>query len=76
MLVTFTMKYVNFLPAGSVQSTVIIAGLVLSVIANFITGVWACVVLLAKPGRNVLRPQWLFLTNFCCFVFQIYLLLK
>jgi hypothetical protein len=58
-----------------VQSTIIIAGFLLSFIFNLVAAVIILVLLLRKQGGQV-RPAWLFTINFLCFIFQLYFLLK
>ena len=75
MLATFMMRYGRFIESEDIQSTIIIIGLIISFIANLIV---ACgvIFLLFKGQQKRIRPRWLFIINFLCFIFQLYLLLK
>jgi hypothetical protein len=75
MIVAWLMRYADPLRNTTLQSTVIIAGFLLAVIFNLIALIW--VILLVMRGlRNIPDPAWLFIINFLCFAFQIYLFAK
>ena len=76
MILTGLMRYLHFIPEGALQSTILVAGIVLSVVFNGLVNGWTAGLLLAKRGLGGLRPRWLFGINFLCFIFQLYLLLK
>ena len=74
MVATLLMRYLHFIPEGAIQSTILVSGIVLSVVFNGVVNGWAAGLLLAKKGVGALLPQWLFGVNFLCFIFQLYLL--
>ena len=76
MIVTLLMRYLNFIREGAVQSTILVSGIVLSVVCNSLVNGLAGFFLVKKMPVAAFRPQWLFIVNFLCFIFQLYLLLK
>lgn len=75
MIMTLVMRYLHFIPQGAVQSTILVSGIILSVVVNGLVNGWAAGLLLVKRGPvSRLRPAWLFGVNFLCFIFQLYLL--
>lgn len=76
MIMTLLMRYLNFIPAGAVQTTILVSGIVLSVVFNSLVHGWAALFLVKKIPRSAFRPHWLFVVNLLCFIFQLYLLLK
>jgi len=75
MLIAWLMRYAEPLQNVAIQSTVIIAGFLLAVVFNLISAAWV-IVLLFQGRRNMISPEWLFIVNFLCFAFQIYLFTK
>ena len=75
MIMTLVMRYLRFIPEGAIQSTILVSGIILSVVFNGLVNGWAAGLLLAKRPVSGLRPQWLFGVNFLCFIFQLYLLI-
>lgn len=59
-----------------VVSTILIAGLVISIPANIMSNfLYAVLLLQKKPLRNFV-PVWLAISNFLFFIFQTYLFIK
>ena len=75
MLFTIIMRYVEVISNKEIQSTVIIAGFVLSFIFNLIAASGASVLLMKREGQK-LHPRWLFAINFLSLIFQLYFLVK
>ena len=75
MLITFIMRYVQVISNKEIQSTVIIAGFLLSFLFNLIAACGA-LILLVKGQNERIRPRWLFAINFLSLIFQLYFLLK
>ncbi|MBE7172452.1 MAG: hypothetical protein INR73_17830 [Williamsia sp.] len=75
MVATLVMRYLQFIQEGALQSTILVSGIVLSIVFNGLVNSWAIVVLLVKKSPGGLRPLWLFGVNFLCFIFQLYLLI-
>jgi hypothetical protein len=73
---TFFMHYIPALKNAFVASTLIIIGLVMSVIINALVSLISFYLLLS--GRQVKQhvPFWLMITNFLFFVIQAILLIK
>jgi hypothetical protein len=76
MIVTLLMRYQNFIREGAVQSVILVSGIVLSIVFNSLVNSVAVFFLVKKTPPAAFRPQWLFVVNFLCFIFQLYLLLK
>jgi hypothetical protein len=76
MIATLLMGYINFMPDKEMKSSIIVAGLFLSIVFNGLIHVWMGMMLLRKRSLLIFSPAWLFITNFCCFIYQIYMLLK
>lgn len=76
MIVTLLLHYRKFIPAGALQSTVLVSGIILSVVFNSLVSAWMAVLLVKGTPVQAFRPQWLFGVNLLCFIFQLYLLLK
>ena len=76
MFITLLMRYLAFIPGGAVQSTILVSGIVLSVVFSSLVNGWTVLLLIKKVPLARFRPLWLFSVNFLCFIFQLYLLLK
>ncbi len=76
MMVTLLMGYFNFMPDKGIKSSIVVAGLFLSIVFNGLTNLWMLVMLLNKRHLTMFQPAWLFIVNFLCFIFQTYMLLK
>lgn len=76
MIATFGMRYQAVVSPGAVQSTILVSGIVLSVLFSAVVSAWVFLLLLRKVPLSAFRPQWLFGINLLCFIFQLYLLLK
>ncbi len=75
-LITFFIRYVPRLKDGFFLSTIIIVGLVLSIVINALVNLFYLAVTVANKAVIHYVPLWLVLTNFLFFVFQAILLLK
>jgi hypothetical protein len=75
MLIAFIMRYVEVITNKEIQSTIIIAGFLLSFLFNLIAA-GAALLLLMKRQSERIRPRWLFAINFLSLIFQLYFLLK
>ena len=76
MLVTFMMRYFNFIAEGNLKSTIVVAGYVLAVFCNAIMALW-CLALVIRGERLIFfQPRWMFIFNSLCLIFQIYLLVR
>ncbi len=75
MIVTLLMGYFNFMPDKEIKSSIIVAGLFLSIVFNGLLHCWIGVSLLRQRSLKIFQPAWLFIANFCCFIYQIYMLL-
>ena len=75
-LITFFIRHVPRLQDGFFISTIIIVGLVLSIVINALVNLFYLVVTVA--GKPVIHfvPLWLVAINFLFFVFQAILLIK
>lgn len=76
MLATISMKYYQLIPEGAMKSTVIISGLIMSVIFNAIVMCWIAVRIFSGKKSQLHVPLWLILVNLIFFIFQLYLVLK
>ncbi len=76
MIVTLLMGYVNFMADKEIKSSIIVAGLFLSIVFNGLIHLWVGVLLFKNASLRIFRPAWLFIANFCCFIYQIYMSLK
>lgn len=71
----FAIRYMHAMQ-DPVISTILIAGLVISIPANIMANfLYAIVLLQKKPMRNFV-PVWVAICNFLFFIFQIYLFTK
>ena len=75
MFITLAMRYVHFIDSTYIQSTIIIAGFLLSFIFNIIAAAGIFILIIKKQASRI-RPAWLFSINFLCLIFQLYLFLK
>jgi hypothetical protein len=75
-VITFIIRYVPFLEEGFVLSTIVVTGLVLSIIINFIVNLFYCI-MMAGYQTPIWKyiPKWLLITNFLFFVAQAILLI-
>jgi hypothetical protein len=76
MIVAVLMGYFNFLPDKEIKSNILVAGLFLSVVFNGLIHLWIPFLLLKKRSLRIFHPAWLFVINFLCFIYQIYMLLN
>jgi hypothetical protein len=75
LLLSIVMRYIQIISDKDLQSTVIIAGFLLSFICNLIAAATVIILLLRKK-RESIRPRWLFFVNFLCFIFQLYFVIR
>jgi hypothetical protein len=77
MLVTLLMGYFSFMPDRAIKSGILVAGLFLSIVFNGLTSIWVLGrMAINKDHFSLFQPAWLFILNFLCFIFQLYMLLK
>ncbi|MEO6001389.1 MAG: hypothetical protein ABIN89_31345 [Chitinophagaceae bacterium] len=76
MVITLLMGYFNLMPDKGIKSGIMVAGLFLSIVFNGLTNLWLVALLFKERSFKFIQPAWLFITNFLCFIFQIYMLLK
>ena len=76
MVVTLLMGYFNFMPVKELKSSIIVAGLFLSIVCNGLVHLYLLVILIRTRSFHVFKPAWLFIVNFLCFTYQFYMLLK
>jgi len=72
MIVTLLMRYINFMPDKEMKSSIIVAGLILSIVFNGIIHLWIMIAVISKRSFKIFKPAWLFIANLLCFVYQIY----
>jgi hypothetical protein len=70
------MRYLPALKEGFFASTIIIIGLVMSVVINVILNLFYLLIIVADKPISQYVPLWLVLINFLFFVFQVILLMK
>ena len=75
MVIVLVLGYFNYVPDKEIKSSIIVAGLFLSIIFNGITNAWILLLFFKKQSLTMFQPAWLFITNFLCFIFQIYMML-
>lgn len=76
MLVTLIMGYFNFMPEKGIKSSIVVAGLFLSIVFNGVANLGLVFLLIKKQSFKIFQPAWLFIANFLCFIFQLYMVLK
>ena len=76
LLLTIVLRYYDFISDVSTKSTVIIAGYLLSLVANL--ALLAIFLVMLTTGRSLreLRPRWLFIANAVIFIIQIFFLVR
>ena len=75
-IITFLLRYMPQLKEGFFVSTIIILGLVLSIVINVITNLFYLLITVADKPISHYVPRWLVMINFLFFVFQAILLIK
>jgi hypothetical protein len=75
MFLALVMKYVQFVDNKDAQSTIIIAGFLLSFVFNLLAAAGVLILLVKKQSERI-RPAWLFTVNFLSLIFQLYFMLK
>ena len=76
LLLTWLMRYYVFIPKGQAESTIIIAGLVLSFLMNGLVNILYGLLLLRKIPLQQMVPVWLAAINFFFLILQLYLILS
>jgi hypothetical protein len=76
LLLTIVLRYYDFISDVSTKSTVIIAGYLLSLVANLALLTILLVMLATGRSFRDLRPQWLFIANAVVFLIQIFFLVR
>ena len=76
LLLVWLMRYLPEVPSGTIGSTIIIAGLVLSFIMNGLANVLYAVALIRRMPLRELVPVWLAVINFLFLTVQLYLILQ
>ena len=74
-LLAWLTRYFNFLPKGDIESIVLVAGILLSVVANALANLLYAIVLLRRKPLSHFVPVWLALINFLFLILQLYLTL-
>ena len=75
LLLALVMRYYSFVSSRDLQSTILVAGLVLSVVINGIVNIIYAVLLIKKSKLGTYLPIWLATINFLFLIFQFYLIL-
>jgi hypothetical protein len=75
-LVTLGMHYAEQLKSGFMISTIIIIGLVLSIVINLMINIAYLLVGVARRNLTTHVPAWLIVINFLFFLLQAILLVK
>jgi len=75
LLLALVMRYYSFVSSHDLQSTILVAGLVLSVVINGIVNIIYAVLLIKKSKLGTYVPIWLATINFLFLIFQFYLIL-
>ena len=75
LLLAWLTRYLTFLPRGHIESTVLIAGFVLSFIVNGLVNLIYVILLSQKKGIADFVPVWLAFINFLFLILQLYLIL-
>jgi hypothetical protein len=76
MVATLLMRLFNFIPEGSLKSTILVGGLLLSGVCNLLIIGCLAVMLIRGSTFKSFQPRWLFTVNLFFFIFQFYMLLK
>lgn len=75
LVLVWLLRYLPPIPYGSVVSTIIIAGLILSFVVNSIVNIWYALVLVRRQPLRKVVPVWLAVINFLFLIVQLYLVL-
>ena len=75
-LITFLMRYVPALKEGFFVSTIIVIGLMMSIVLNLIINLFYLLIVVADKPISHYVPVWLVAINLLFFVFQVILLIK
>jgi len=75
LLLALVMRYYSFISSLDLQSTVLVAGLVLSFVINGLVNLAYGVLLVKKRRLGTYVPIWLATINFLFLIFQFYLIL-
>ncbi len=74
-LATCVMRYYAFIPTGDLQSTVVITGLIIANVVNFLVNIATCITWLRKRLSGKV-PRWLLVANFIFVIAQLYMYVK
>jgi hypothetical protein len=75
LLLSWPMRYYSFIQDHALQSTIIIAGMVLSFFMNGLVNILYAVLLIRKKPLAAFVPVWLVTINFLFLIFQLYIIL-
>ena len=75
-LVTFIIRFVPALKEAFFVSTIVIIGLVMSIVINVMVNLFCLVMVMTRKPLRQYVPMWLMITNFLFFVIQVILLIK
>ena len=65
----------DFMASKEMKSSIIVSGLFLSIVFNAFIHLWMGVLLIKYRSLKIFKPAWLFIVNFICFIYQIYMVL-
>ena len=72
---TWVMRYYAIVPAGDLQSTIIVTGLITAIIVNFMVNLVTCLHWFRKTLAGKV-PRWLVIINVIFLIAQLYLYIK
>jgi hypothetical protein len=75
-LATWVIKYYAFLPAGEIQSTIVVTGLITAYIVNIVVNIFTVILLFRGKLSGIAVPRWLLLANGLFLLAQLYLFFK
>ncbi len=76
MVAIMGMRYFNWVPAKTLQSTGLVEGFFLAIVLNAVLVIWLLVLMSRSGLRSLPPPAWLFIFITMCFIFQLYLIVK
>jgi hypothetical protein len=75
LLVAWLMRHHTFIPRGDLQSTIIIAGLIMSFVINGLVNILYAILLFRGKNIQSYVAVWLATINFLFLILQFYLIL-
>jgi hypothetical protein len=75
-LATFIIRFVPALKEAFFVSTIVIIGLVMSIVINVMVNLFCLLMVMTRKPLRRYVPMWMMITNFLFFVFQVILLIK